>query len=236
MFTGIVEAVGRIAARGAGRRRRAAARRVRTRSISPTSRRRQHRRQRLLPDGRRHRGRDCSTSTCRPRRCAARRASRAGGDVNLEKALRLADRLGGHLVSGHVDGVGTVTAFDAGRRRIAGGSWRARSRGARAARALHRRQGLDRGRRRQPHRQCALTGARFTVNLIPHTLAVTTLGRLAVGATVNLEVDLVARYVERLHDGATLRRKKSWISRPWNACRCGWAAARIRRRRRATAR
>ncbi|HSQ81651.1 MAG TPA: riboflavin synthase [Casimicrobiaceae bacterium] len=124
----------------------------------------------------------------------------AGGSVNLEKALRLADRLGGHLMSGHVDGVGVVTAFGAV---AAGGdgSWRleieapgtlARFIAAKGSIAVD---GVSLTTN-------AVTGARFTVNLIPHTLAVTTLGKLTAGAAVNLEVDLVARYVERLHEAS----------------------------------
>jgi riboflavin synthase len=120
----------------------------------------------------------------------------APGPVNLEKALRLADRLGGHLVSGHVDGVGEVLRFDA----LGDGPDANRRLEIRAPEALARyiaRKGsitVD---------GVSLTtndvdGARFTINLIPHTLASTTLGRLAAGRTVNLEVDLVARYCERL--------------------------------------
>jgi riboflavin synthase len=119
-----------------------------------------------------------------------------GARVNLEKALCFADRLGGHLVSGHVDGVGTVVEFtrvDAD----PGGSWLlgiaapaglARYVAAKGSVAVD---GVS-------LTSNAVAGARFTVNLIPHTLAVTTLSQLAVGARVNLEVDLVARYVERL--------------------------------------
>ena len=109
------------------------------------------------------------------------------GEVNLEKSLRLGDPLGGHLVTGHVDGVGVVLR---------------RSRGflqVKAPRALARfiaRKGsicID---------GVSLTvnrakGREFEVNLIPHTLKATTLGRLAKGSAVNLEVDLVARYVVR---------------------------------------
>jgi riboflavin synthase len=122
----------------------------------------------------------------------------AGGSVNLEKALRFADRLGGHLMSGHVDGVGTVTAFgpvSADR----DGSWRLE---VEAPTAIAR---FIAGKGSIAVDGVSLTtnvvaGARFTVNLIPHTLAVTTLGKLTAGAAVNLEVDLVARYVERLNE------------------------------------
>ena len=69
-----------------------------------------------------------------------------GREVNLEKSLTLADRLGGHLVSGHVDGVGTVAAFE-----DLGGSWRLEVEMPAELRALRRAQGLDRGGRREPH-------------------------------------------------------------------------------------
>ena len=119
-------------------------------------------------------------------------------DVNVEMALRLSDRLGGHLMTGHVDGVGTVTAFG----RVgedAGGSWRlevdapadlAKFIAAKGSIAVHGVSLTVNG----------VAGARFHVNLIPHTLAVTTLKTLAPGAKVNLEVDLVARYVARLNE------------------------------------
>jgi len=118
------------------------------------------------------------------------------GDVNLEMALRLADRLGGHLMTGHVDGVGIVTRFAA----VANdphGSWHleieapeelARFIAAKGSIAVHGVSLTVNG----------VDGARFHANLIPHTLAVTTLAELETGAKVNLEVDLVARYVERL--------------------------------------
>ena len=112
----------------------------------------------------------------------------AGAFVNLEKSLALGERLGGHLVAGHVDGVGEVLALAEGVLRI------------RAPRELARyiaRKG-----------SICVDGVSLTVNrveaevfdayLIPHTLEVTTLARLAAGARVNLEVDLIARYVDRL--------------------------------------
>jgi riboflavin synthase len=120
------------------------------------------------------------------------------GDVNIELALRLADRLGGHLTTGHVDGVGTVTRFAA----IEGdayGSW-----------FLEIEAPSELARFIAPKGSIAVNGvsltvngvagARFAVNLIPHTLEVTTLRRLQPGANVNLEVDVIARYVARLNE------------------------------------
>lgn len=112
--------------------------------------------------------------------------------VNLEKALRLSDRLGGHLVSGHVDGVGQVIRFEA-----VGESMLL------MVRAPH-----------ELSRYIAIKGSitidgvsltvndvnndEFSVNLIPHTVEVTTLKKLGLGSRVNLEVDLIARYVDRM--------------------------------------
>jgi riboflavin synthase len=119
-----------------------------------------------------------------------------GREVNLEKSLRLSDRLGGHLVSGHVDGVGVVAAF-AAVSADAQGSWYlsidapvalARYIASKGSIAVD---GVS-------LTVNSVDGARFTVNLIPHTLAATTLRQLAVGCPVNLEVDVIARYVERL--------------------------------------
>jgi riboflavin synthase len=115
--------------------------------------------------------------------------------VNLEKSLALGDTLGGHLVTGHVDGVGNVLAFEP-----AGESKCLRLRVPEAFARYVARKGsitID---------GVSLTVNRveddvFEVNLIPHTLAVTTLSRLTAGAKANLEVDLIARYVERMVGG-----------------------------------
>ena len=116
----------------------------------------------------------------------------AGREVNLEKSLRLSDRLGGHLVQGHVDGVGRVVAFE-----DLGGSWRlAIQAPAALARFLARKGSV-----------CvdgvsltvnAVQGSTFEVNIIPHTREATTFRGLAPGAGVNLEADMLARYVERI--------------------------------------
>jgi riboflavin synthase len=116
----------------------------------------------------------------------------AGREVNLEKSLRLADRIDGHLVSGHVDGVGTVTAFDE-----LGGSARLEIEApAGLARYIARKGSIAVDGVSLTVN--AVEGSRFEINVIPHTRAVTTLGDLAVGSRVNLEVDMIARYVERL--------------------------------------
>jgi riboflavin synthase len=132
------------------------------------------------------------------------------GPVNLEKALRLSDRLGGHLMTGHVDGVGTVVSlapvqgagWDAGSRRLEIEAPRVLARYI-AAKGSVAVQGVS----------LTVNGVddvRFHVNLIPHTLDVTTLSALAPGAKVNLEIDLIARYVARMAEfdaagGATPR-------------------------------
>ncbi|HWH41304.1 MAG TPA: riboflavin synthase [Usitatibacter sp.] len=115
-----------------------------------------------------------------------------GRDVNLEKSLRLSDRIDGHLVGGHVDGVGTVAAFD-----DLGGSWRLRIEApAELARYLARKGSIAVDGVSLTVN--AVEGNHFEVNIIPHTRAVTTLRHLAPGAPVNLEVDMLARYVERM--------------------------------------
>jgi riboflavin synthase len=117
---------------------------------------------------------------------------RPGTPVNLEPSLKAGDALGGHLVSGHVDGVGTLTSMSGDAR-----SQRLKFTVPRELARYIARKG-----------SVAVDGVSLTVNevednvfgvnIIPHTQQVTTLGRLAVGARVNIEIDQVARYVERL--------------------------------------
>lgn len=117
---------------------------------------------------------------------------KAGAEVNLEKALRLSDRLGGHLVSGHVDGVGQVTRFEP-----AGESMLLQI----EAPAALTRYIISKGSITVNGVSLTVNrvdGARFMLNLIPHTLQMTALKHLSVGARVNLEADMIARYVERL--------------------------------------
>lgn len=118
-----------------------------------------------------------------------------GSNVNLELAARLSDRLGGHLVQGHVDGVGTVIRIedDGDSRRL----WFT--------------VGPELLRYMVPKGSVTLDGVSLTVvdvgetsfevALIPHTLGATTLGRLKAGAAVNVEADVIAKYVERLTRG-----------------------------------
>jgi riboflavin synthase len=120
-----------------------------------------------------------------------------GGGANLEKALRAGDRLGGHLVSGHVDGVGTVVGLDPVGDGTGSSTLTVEAPGALARYIASKGSIAVDGVSLTVN---AVDGARFAVNLIPHTLAVTTLGQLASGRPVNLEVDLVARYVARLRE------------------------------------
>jgi riboflavin synthase len=122
--------------------------------------------------------------------------SDAQARVNLEKALRASDRLGGHIVSGHVDGIGTVRRFEP-----VGESWELRVLAPPAlARFLAYKGSIT-------INGVSLTvnsvsdvadGAEVSINLIPHTVENTALGGLAAGSPVNLEIDTVARYVERM--------------------------------------
>ena len=119
-----------------------------------------------------------------------------GRRVNLERAARVGDELGGHIVSGHVDGVGEVLSVES-----EGGSHRVR---IRAPKPLHR--------FIAPKGSITVEGVSLTVNeveddvfgvnLIPHTWEVTTLGTLAAGARVNLEIDMLARYLARWRETA----------------------------------
>jgi riboflavin synthase len=113
------------------------------------------------------------------------------GEVNLEKSLALGDKLGGHLVAGHVDGVGEVLQFHNGNTRIRTPK--------ELARYIARKGSITVDGVSLTVNQ--VDGDAFEVQLIPHTLEVTTLGRLKPGAKVNLEADLIARYVERMLPG-----------------------------------
>jgi riboflavin synthase len=120
----------------------------------------------------------------------------APGPVNLEKALRANDRLGGHLVAGHVDGIGRVSHFAP-----VGESWELRIEAPRAlARYLAYKGSITVNGVSLTVNSVAdsADAATISINLIPHTLHHTTLGTLSAGSAVNLEVDLIARYVERM--------------------------------------
>ena len=118
------------------------------------------------------------------------------GPVNLEKALRAHDRLGGHIVSGHVDGVGAVTHFAP-----VGESWALRVLApAELGKYLAYKGSITvNGVSLTVNRVTdAAQGCEISINLIPHTVRHTALHTLAAGARVNLEIDLIARYVERM--------------------------------------
>ena len=125
-----------------------------------------------------------------------------GRALNLERALKVGDELGGHIVTGHVDGIGEVTAIA-----LEGDSHR-----------VTIRLPADLAPYVAPKGSITVDGVSLTVNdvrdgpdgtdfglnLIPHTFAVTTLGRLAVGSPVNLEIDVLSRYLARMRDHAAL--------------------------------
>jgi riboflavin synthase len=193
MFTGIIEAVGEIVAKepkGADMRLRVASGKLDLRDATPgesiavsgvclTA-------VALLGDGF---WADVSGETLR---CTVMGDLRTGDGVNLERALTPTTRLGGHMVAGHVDGVGKVIEF-----RQEGRSWRLRVQSPPAlARYIAAKGSI-----------CidgisltvnAVEGALFDVNIVPHTFQETTLAGCYVGRRVNLEVDLIARYLERL--------------------------------------
>ena len=122
----------------------------------------------------------------------------AGGRLNLERAMKIGDELGGHIVTGHVDGIGKIISFDP-----VGDSWRVVIAAPDAVAPYVAAKGsitvdgvsltvndvVD-----QPDGT-----AHFTLNIIPHTAAMTTLGGLTAGMHVNLEIDILARYLARMH-------------------------------------
>ena len=118
------------------------------------------------------------------------------GPINLEKALRANDRLGGHLVSGHVDGIGTVSHFGQ-----VGESWDLRILAPKELGKFLAYKGsiVINGVSLTVNRVADLAdGCEVSINLIPHTVENTALSSLVAGSRVNLEIDLIARYVERM--------------------------------------
>jgi riboflavin synthase len=116
----------------------------------------------------------------------------AGSRINLEKAMQATDRFGGHIVSGHVDGIGEVVALEGDAR-----SWRFRLRAPRDIAKYIAQKGsitVD-GTSLTVN---VIEGSEFELNIVPHTMLHTVIGDYKVGTKVNLEVDLVARYLERL--------------------------------------
>jgi riboflavin synthase len=119
-----------------------------------------------------------------------------GHRLNLEKALRASDRLGGHIVSGHVDGTGCVTHFEQ-----VGESWELRVMAPpELGKYLAYKGSITvNGVSLTVNRvEDSATGCEFSINIIPHTVDNTALGMVAAGTLVNLEIDTVARYVERM--------------------------------------
>lgn len=128
----------------------------------------------------------------------------APGEVNLEKALTLAERLGGHLVSGHVDGLGEVTHFAP-----VGESWKLDILApvSLAKYLAYKGSVVVNGVSLTVNSVAdSAAGCTISINLIPHTIEVTTLKHLKPGSRVNLEVDLIARYVERMLSASSLSR------------------------------
>ena len=117
-------------------------------------------------------------------------------EVNLEKAMTMSDRLGGHMVSGHVDGLGVVRKFEP-----VAESWELVVEAPRELAKYFAYKGsvtINGVSLTVNNVEDTAEGCRFSINLIPHTISATTLKHLTVGSKVNLEVDLIARYVERM--------------------------------------
>ena len=115
-----------------------------------------------------------------------------GSRINLEKAMQASDRFGGHIVSGHVDGIGEVVSLHEDAR-----SWRFRIRAPRelAKYIAHKGSITVDGTSLTINK---VDGSEFELNIVPHTMTHTVMGDYALGTKLNLEVDLVARYLERL--------------------------------------
>lgn len=129
------------------------------------------------------------------------------GTINLEKALRANDRLGGHLVSGHVDGIGEVKLFEQ-----AGESWTLKVMAPVALGKFLAYKGsitINGVSLTVNSVQDGPDGCLVSINLIPHTVKHTALGQLCVGRLVNLEIDLIARYVERMLSSAGVQSQQS---------------------------
>ncbi|MEJ6659266.1 MAG: riboflavin synthase [Synechococcus sp. ChSW.bin.154] len=148
----------------------------------------------------------------------------SGGSVNLEPALRLSDRLGGHLVSGHVDSIGEVVGIEA-----LSQSWNLelRWRDAAYGRYICEKASVAVNGISLTVAGCADAGAKFWIAVIPHTWMATALRDLAPGDAVNLEIDLLARYTERLlghaqEKAASTPGNHSSLSSEWLASH-GWS-------------
>ncbi|MEO6114533.1 MAG: riboflavin synthase [Sphingomicrobium sp.] len=119
-----------------------------------------------------------------------------GARLNLERALRVGDELGGHIVTGHVDGLATIVSVE-----HVGGSWAVTLDAPRALAAAIAAKGsitLDGASLTVNSVEDLADAVRFTVNIIPHTADHTTLGGLTAGRAVNLEIDVLARYLQRM--------------------------------------
>lgn len=149
----------------------------------------------------------CADVSAETLACTTLGGLRPGDAVNLEKALLASSRLGGHLVSGHVDGVGAVQELESQARsvrlRIQAPAELARYIAAKGSVCMD---GVSLTVNR-------VEGAVFDVNIVPHTAQATTLGAYSAGRRVNLEVDLIARYLERLLLGEGRDEKSGTVTR-----------------------